>query len=290
MPAVDTYNLLASVQPGDVIRDPFPHIVVRNPLPEDVARLLTAQFPPDEVMIAASPGAPIGSNKRFNIYAKDVAESPRISPLWKDFIAEQSSPRFLQHALRLFEPYVRQFHPGLINRLGDSFEHARPGTRFRETYATHNVLLDAGISINTPVTTIPTSVRMAHLDLPTKLFTGLYYLRPPEDRDTRGGELVLCRYRKDASKRFWRYEVEPSCVQEVKTIPYENNVLVVFLNSLDSLHAVTPRLRTRHTRKFVNLVVELEHPLFDGAPYQVPLLPYKTRYYMRQIFSWLRVR
>jgi len=28
---------------------------------------------------------------------------------------------------------------------------------------------------------------MAHLDLANKLFVGLYYLRPPDDRDTRGG-------------------------------------------------------------------------------------------------------
>lgn len=285
--AVETYNLLANIKPEQVIRDPFPHLIVRNPLSSELARRLTTEFPPDAVMTGAKPGSSVGSNKRFNIYARDVRESNCISPAWKKFIEEQSSIQYVSHAFRLFSPYLREYYPELVNRFGEGGEHIRAGVRLQDKHPACDVLLDAGISINTPVTTIPTSVRTAHLDLPTKLFTGLYYLRPPEDRDSEGGELVLLRWRPGVRRRCWKYNVDPGCVEDVKTIPYENNVLVLFLNSLDSLHAVTPRLRTTHTRKFVNLVVGVEQPLFDSSPFQVPRLSYQVKYYARQFFSWM---
>lgn len=283
------YNLLANVMPEDVVLDPFPHVVVRNPLPASLAQSLTAEYPPDEVMLRADTAALSGSNKRANIYAVDVASSSQVSPLWKSFIAEQSSPRFFAHAMRVFGPAVREHYPELADRYGDQLERARVGLRSQERYEDHDVLLDAGVSINTPVSSIPTTVRTAHLDLPTKLFTGLYYLRPPEDQKTRGGSLALCRFREGTSKKLWRYDVDSSCVERAKTIPYENNVLVVFLNTMGSLHEVTPREHTKHTRKFVNLVVEVEKPLFDGEPYQTARLPYRAKYYARQLFAWFRV-
>lgn len=284
---MEDYSLLSQVRPEDLCWEPFPHLVVHDPFPADLARRLTAEYPADEVLHRAEPGQS-GSNKRVNIYADDVSRSPDISPLWKRFIAEQASPRFFRQAMRLFAPAIRSHYPELAERFGAELEGARVGLRFREGYADHDVLLDAGVSINTPVSTIPTSVREAHLDLPTKLLTGLYYLRPPDDQETRGGDLLLCRYR-DHRRRLWRYDVDPACVEPVKTIPYRNNVFVMFLNTIDSLHEVTPRQHTKHTRKFVNLVVEMEKPLFDGAPYQTARLPHRARYYARQLFSWLRV-
>jgi hypothetical protein len=281
-------NLLTHLCPEDVVLDPFPHLVARNVLTATLARQLTSEYPPEDWVIRANPGVPSRSNKRLDIYAGDVADHPQISPLWKRLIAEQSSARFFHHAVRLFGPALRERYPALAERFGEQLKTARVGLRFRDTYQDHDVLMDAGVSINTPVSAIPTSVREAHLDLPTKLFSGLYYLRPPEDRDTRGGDLQLCRYRVEKSRRFRRYDVDPACVETVETIPYGNNVLVMFLNTIDSLHAVTPRLPTSHTRRFVNLVVEMKQPLFNGAPYQVAPVPFRAKYYIRQLFSWRR--
>jgi hypothetical protein len=290
MPPAELLNLLSRIQPEDVVREPFPHVVVRHPLPTDVALALTNEFPPDDLMIEASPGSPRGSNKRFNIYARDVESNAHIPAIWKQFIQEQTSARFFSHAMRVFGPWVREYYPDLVREWGANFEQARVATRSVDTRVDANIQLDAGISINTPVSTIPTSVRMAHLDLPTKLFTGLYYLRPLLDGDTRGGDLVLCRHRRGApTRRFWKYEVDPSHVDEVLTIPYENNVFVMFLNSFDSVHAVTPRARTLHTRKFVNLVVEVDRPLFDTGAHQMPWFPYRPVYYGRQLLSWFRL-
>jgi len=282
------YSLLENVQQAEIVLDPFPHLIVRKPIPDEIADQLIAEFPPDDVVISGSPGSPMGSNKRFNIYARDVAAHSGIAPIWKAFIREQSSARFVQHLFRLFGPFVREYYPELARQLGDGFERVRAGVRSQDGFDTCNVLLDAGISINSPVTSIPTSVREAHLDLPTKLFTGLYYLRPPEDQETQGGDLELCRYRPGRSRRFSKFDADPNCVEAAKVVPYEKNVLVAFVNSMNSVHAVTPRLRTRHTRKFVNLVVEVEKPLFNGESYQVGRLPFRARYYVRQLLSWRR--
>lgn len=281
-------NLLENVTAGAVRPEPFPHLVLHDALPEDLVDRLVAEFPDDETVKSGEPGSPQGSNKRFNIYADAVDRSPKISPLWKRFIAEQSSARFFGHAVRIFEPWIREAYPDLLLRCDGNLGNLRTGRRSRDGYSECDVLLDAGISINTPVTALPSSVRMAHVDLPTKLFTGLFYLRPPEDRDSRGGELVICRGRPGVIPRFYRYEVDRSSVEEVETIPYRRNTFVFFLNSLRAVHAVTPRQRTRHTRRFVNLVVELEEPLFDSAHLQVAKVPYRLKYYLRQLASWRR--
>lgn len=281
-------NLLEGLDQSDVRPDPFPHVIVRNALPKAIVERLIGEFPDNDVVMSGEPESPRGSNKRFNIYAHDVATEPRVSPLWKEFIAEQSSPRFFAHAVRVFEPWIRDYYPEFVKRCGGDVASLRTGVRFRETFDQHDVLLDAGISINTPVTTVPSSVRMAHCDLPTKLFTGLFYLRPDEDRSSQGGNLVICRNRPDVRPRFYQYEVDWTGIEEIETVPYEKNTFVFFLNSLHSVHAVSPRLRTPHTRRFVNLVVEVQEPLFDSRPYQVAKIPYRLRYYLQQLLSWRR--
>jgi len=282
----DVPNLLGALAPTDVVLDPFPHVIVPRAMPEHWANRLTAEFPPDPIVQAGSSEGPTGSNRRFSMYAAAVAESRDISPLWKRFIEEQTSPRFLRHAFRIFGPSIRQLYPELAQRVDGDFDRMRSGLRFRNSFDACDALVDAGISINTPVTTLPTSVRMAHLDLPNKLFVGLYYLRPSDDRDARGGDLVLCRYKRGVRPRLSRFEVDPDCVETWRTVPYESNVLVLFLNTAHSVHAVTPRLRTPHTRKFVNLLTEVSAPLFDGREYQVARLPFRARYYLRQLLAW----
>ena len=281
-------NLLSGLEPSDVMHDPFPHVIIRRAMPERWAARLIAEFPPDPIVQAGSAERSSGSNQRFSMYAAAIAESRDISPLWKRFIEEQSSPRFVRHAFRIFGPAIGQHYPDLARHVDGDFDRLRSGLRFRDSFDACDALVDAGLSINTPVTTLPTSVRMAHLDLPNKLFVGLYYLRASEERDARGGDLVLCRYKRGARPRLSRFEVDPGCVETWRTVPYESNVLVLFLNTLHSVHAVTPRLRTPHTRRFVNLLTEVSAPLFDSVDHQVARIPFRARYYLRQLLAWRR--
>jgi hypothetical protein len=138
-------------------------------------------------------------------------------------------------------------YPDLARRVDGDFDRIRSGLRYRDSFDGCDALVDAGISINTPVTTLPTSVRMAHLDLPNKLFVGLYYLRPPHEQEARGGDLELCAYQRGARPRLSRFEVDPGCVETGQTVPYENNVLVLFLNTLHSCRSSWPAWRRPQT-------------------------------------------
>ncbi|MEO6366004.1 MAG: hypothetical protein ABIO38_08170, partial [Luteimonas sp.] len=56
---------------------------------------------------------------------------------------------------------------------------------------------------------------------------------------------------------------DPCDVELAATVPYSSNTLVLFLNSLQAVHGVTPRQVTPRTRYFFNLVGEIPVPLFD---------------------------
>ena len=73
------------------------------------------------------------------------------------------------------------------------------GRRNEETLENSDVLLEAQISINTPVRT-KSSVLGIHVDNSNKLFAGLLYLRKPED-DSVGGNLNLYSWKEQFSER-----------------------------------------------------------------------------------------
>jgi hypothetical protein len=139
------------------------------------------------------------------------------------------------------------------------------GTRKLDTFATKDVLLDAQIAGNTPVTAA-TSVRTTHVDHGSKLFSGLFYMRSEGDNSV-GGDLTISRFKPEYSLEerlgcFSGAYVDDRHVETLKTIRYSRNCLVLMINSLDSLHGVTIRRPTPHDRLFVNLIAEIDAPLY----------------------------
>ena len=55
-------------------------------------------------------------------------------------------------------------------------------------------------------------------------------------------------------------------------IGYQNNIAIIFLNSLDALHCVTPREPTAKTRTFMNLVGEMPYDIFTKYTYGEKIL------------------
>jgi hypothetical protein len=97
----------------------------------------------------------------------------------------------------------------------------------------------ATFGINTPVTA-PSSVRGAHVDSWHKLFVGLFYLRRPDDEST-GGDLILYRRKPGRRRDRWAASIDFDDVEAVVTVPYEPNSYVLFLNTEDAIHGVSPR-------------------------------------------------
>lgn len=59
----------------------------------------------------------------------------------------------------------------------------------------------------------------------------------------------------------------------------------MFLNSLDSLHGVTPRYETPHPRIFMNLIGDTEKPLFNLKARQYPKWHAAVRRARRKLFG-----
>jgi len=142
----------------------------------------------------------------------------------------------------------------------------RLGIRERDREEDCDFFLDAQISGNTAVRDA-SSVKTIHLDSEHKLFSGLLYLRSPED-DSIGGDLDVLRFRSDLTAAQWRRRfdgmfIDDSLVERVTRIPYSRNTLVMFVNGPNSLHGVTVRQPTQHLRLFMNLVGESRVKLFD---------------------------
>jgi hypothetical protein len=180
------------------------------------------------------------------------------------------SQHFLDRLLRLFGPSILDYFPDFEKRfapIGELKAELRPPSDphrpRREVRRRGSIRLDAQIAVNTPALTAGTSVRTPHLDRTDKLFIGLLYLRLPED-DSQGADLELLKPKEEGKLVYGHQRLLPAeQTIHVRTIPYRRNSLVLFLNTPKSLHGVTPRGVTRHTRYFINLVGETAEPLFD---------------------------
>ena len=57
-------------------------------------------------------------------------------------------------------------------------------------------------------------------------------------------------------------KVDPDDIKKVDHVPYKRNTMVCFLNSLNSLHGVTPREFPTHTRRYINIDGHIVEKLF----------------------------
>jgi hypothetical protein len=255
-------TLLSGVKADEVIPQPFPHIVVREPLDPDVCARLLAEYPPLDLITR---GRPFRSNQRFSYSAARVLQDARVSPLWKELVAVHVSTGFWEEFTELFGPSIRSLYPAL-GRDGGKLASLKVGVRGSPEGSDADVLLDAQICVNTPVTDRPSSVQPVHIDGDDELFAGLFYLRHPDD-DSEGGDLELYRF-KTPHRKFNGRTVDQACVERIKRIRYDTNVLVLFVNSLQSLHGVSPRSVTPKPRCFLNVLGDVRGPLFDVRPFQ----------------------
>ncbi|WP_201349267.1 2OG-Fe(II) oxygenase [Neptunomonas japonica] len=115
----------------------------------------------------------------------------------------------------------------------------------------------------------PRTVRGPHIDRPSELFAALLYFRQPED-DSIGSDLEICKAEKSlysnkttVSVTDLPAEIDPALVTTINSAPYKANTLVLFLNSPESIHAVSPRTPTLLTRRHINFCCDVPHDLFQ---------------------------
>eukprot|EP01101_Sappina_pedata_P004492 TRINITY_DN1920_c0_g1_i1.p1 TRINITY_DN1920_c0_g1~~TRINITY_DN1920_c0_g1_i1.p1 ORF type:complete len:351 (-),score=94.81 TRINITY_DN1920_c0_g1_i1:68-1120(-) len=254
-------HLLAKFKEADLRIEPFPYVVIKDALPQDLYKELARTFPSMRTIVELSlfrnDRKDLFSNQRLSAAAKYILESDSVPEIWKDFVQVHLSQEFTDATLKVFGGALDKYHPWFHEKFPNNAG-LTPATRF----TTHNekYLVDCQIAINTPVTAESTSVIPAHLDEPRELFAGLFYMRDEDDEST-GGALET--FEKTGNRL-------PDGNPEVKvfeTVPYEANLLVLFMGTRHSIHAVTPRSKTPFMRKFVNLVSLVEDSLFSYKEY-----------------------
>jgi hypothetical protein len=250
------FSILQKVTEARVYNYPFPHIIIHDALPADLASLLTNTFPMTHLVDGLN-------NSRVDISASASAQT-KYGTEWRQFIEFHTSQNFFHEIINAFGELLLKQNPNHFHSLDELYK-LKVGTRNIAYPNKIDISLDAQISINTPVQSA-SSVRKIHIDNANKLFSGMLYLRQPLDQSI-GGNLNLCSWKekytlKDKLK-FYRENLDESFVEIIKTVEYKNNVCILFLNSIDALHSVTPREVTHHPRTFINFVGELPYDIFS---------------------------
>ncbi len=270
------YSVLANATPEDVVMTPFPHLVLRDAIDPELCARLVREAPPlgafthrSDFWLDEAPDGDGGlpDNLRVNIKLKHLhreADASPVSALWRDFALAHASSDFFADVVRVMGGAIDAVYPRLAERFGRLGD-MRVGRHGVDRFDEADILLGASITANTPVTGESSRLRGPHVDQPDELYNSLLYLRDPEDAST-GGELEL--YRFTGRKSFRATEIDDARVEKFATVPYESNLLVMFVNSLDSLHGVSPRGPTPYPRRMFLAMGYVEDALFDLAAHQ----------------------
>lgn len=255
------YSVLQKATRSDVQSDPFPFIVIPDAIPADLYDDLAASFPSAEKLGIDTEK----SNVRWDYSTHQVIADPSLPAIWRQFIEYHASQAFLDEILHLFQDDILKIYPDRFPS-PKTLRSMRAGIRKHSRFRNADVLMDAQISGNTAVTNA-SSVRTTHLDQGNKLYSGLFYMKP-EGYDAVGGDLTISRFAGDLAGKAERFShirnsyVDDKDVEHVQTVTYDRNLVVLFINTLDSLHGVTVRQPTDKARLFVNLIGEVKPPLY----------------------------
>src|SRR4051794_30673758 len=99
------HSVLDRAMPDDIDDEPFPHLVLRGALPDDLYDRLQATFPRTDEMRRLNPGG------KFSHEARNILADARLDPIWRDFVAHQTSGVFYRQVVALLGDRIRRIHP-----------------------------------------------------------------------------------------------------------------------------------------------------------------------------------
>ncbi len=249
-------SILQKTTPEAIEPDPFPHLHIENALPQELYDDLASSYPAMEKIVGARP---LENNKAYLSNAVDILPDQEIPQVWRDFFSYHTSDAWFREALAFWQEPLARIYPDIEQRFGKSLQDLATGLRQKAGRKTRGnqdaeIMLDVQFGINSPVTEVST-VRGPHVDKPEKLFAALLYFRRPDDPST-GGDLGLYRCTKRTDAFDGQYNIGDAHVERVKSVPYKPNSLVMWINSKQSLHGVSPRSVTDVPRRYVNFIAE----------------------------------
>ena len=193
------------------------------------------------------------NNKRLQLSARDFFKLEIFrKSIWYDFISYHTSKEFFLELLSIFSKDIKKYYPKFNLDI-----HNKNLLGIRSDFNSNlnkQYVIDCQPGINTPVTKT-TSVRGPHIDNPAELIGGLFYLRDTKDKSS-GGDLLLY---ETNGKIYFKDKAEVQNIDKLKIykkIDYSFNNCVFFLNTVDSIHSITPRSITNITRNLTNIIIE----------------------------------
>lgn len=239
-------DVTQTITVDDLILDPCPYFHIRQALPQDLYDQLVAEYPETHMMQDGK------QHFQARRYRQHEIQPGTVSALWQEFIAYHNSRQFKNRVLELFEPALTKYYPDWT-----------PSWRAAEVCPRHSpqkgsVAMELQFVLNGMQ---DETVRTVHLDNAKELFAGLLYMRKPEDTST-GGDLQIFRKTVKTPEFSGIREVNLDHVAVAGTVPYQSNTMILFLNTKDTLHGVTPRLGAQCVRRYINIDAHQNKKLF----------------------------
>lgn len=239
-------DVTQNITQADLIQDPCPYFWIRDALPWSLYDQLVAQYPEQHMMQDGK------THFQARRYRQHEFEPGTITPLWQDFVAYHNSREYKDRVLDLFAPAIERYYPDY--RASWLLSTTQP----RHTATGDAIAMEVQFVLNGQQ---ETTVRTTHLDNSRELFAGLLYMRRPEDTST-GGDIQVFRKTVERPEFTGIREVRPDHVVVAGAVPYRANHMILFLNTQDTLHGVTPRIGANCVRRYINIDAHQSHKLF----------------------------
>ena len=247
-------SVLQNFKPENLKTNPFPYIYIPEVLPWDLYERLEAEYPEQHCTKGETHGF---GTMRYMQHEFDYENV--VTPLWRDFAAYHTSKEYKDELIRAFRVPMTDLYPK--GRFAEDLytKYIRSDVSPRRAPVGSTVRMELQFVMNA---IDHKHIRTPHVDQSKELFACLFYFKKPEDKGEDGGLNI---YRNTAGKQWRRVtgrEAVPEDIKAVDHIPYKRNTMVCFLNSVDSLHGVTPRNNPSHIRRYVNIDGHIVETLF----------------------------
>lgn len=225
-------SILKNITPKNVITYPFPHLDIIDAVPKNLYQCMVDELPSEKFLddyfsqFGNLPSAVALSSKNLkNLGLK--------TPYIDEFISIHSNKNFLDNILNLFSDYYDNYLPNMKYNFLNTVE--------TKLFVNPKKTMVSGIENKNLKKTF---VRGPHIDDPGDFGVFLFYICREEDNII-GGDLDLYKYKtrfRGFRRDIWHDERElrMNDVEKVKTISYTTNRFIFLLDSLYSIHGVTP--------------------------------------------------
>jgi len=268
----NSLSVLRHVRKEEVVVHPFPHLVVKNCLSKELYDHLSKTYPDYRKVMEARHSFSSASNLRLDLDQNEILSGRLVntSSIWKRFVEYHISQAFYNEVVNIFGDTMHSYLKTHEKRLGKSFKSCKIGIRdIRKVRKDRDISTAVNVGVNTPALVSGTSVRGEHLDRPREVYAGLLYFREIGDDSTGGALEILTCVRKPNCKKIsnskqklmlekvgWGIQYNPADLRIHKSIAYEENTLVFFLNGPRSFHKVSTRSKTTFPRRLVNIIAD----------------------------------